>query len=88
MTTVERNVFANREREARAQAITERVQADLLDHMRDFQKEAPRYIREYVDTIVGPKTTRRPKPRMHTKLAELIRELALEEATCERRKAA
>jgi hypothetical protein len=69
----------------RTQGITRQVQLDLLDHLRDLQKNAPRYIEEYVQTLVGPKTIRRPQAHMHPKLAELVRELALDAAVMDRR---
>lgn len=81
----ERNIFERRARDERVDAIVAQVQVDLLEHMRDFQKHAPHYIREYAKAVVGPKTTRNPHAHMHTKLAGLIRELALDAATMERR---
>lgn len=70
----------------RVQAVSEQVRVDLLDHLRDLQAHGPSYIREYVEAIVGPQTTRRPRPRaLHPKLAALVRELALDAAAMDRR---
>lgn len=69
----------------RVQAVTEQVRGDLLDHLRDLQKHGLRYINEYVESIVGAQTTKRPTPHLHPKLAELVRELALDAAAMDRR---
>lgn len=68
----------------RAEAIAEQVRLDLLDQLRDLQKHGRRYIEEYVDAFLGPKTTWRPRPSFHPKLAELIRELAQDAALADR----
>lgn len=62
----------------KAEAVTAQVRVELLDHLRDLQKHGPRYINEYVESIVGKQTTKRPVPHLHPKLAELVRELALD----------
>lgn len=68
----------------RVEAITAQVRADLIDQMRDLQQNANRYINEYVAAFLGPKTTWRPRPSFHPKLAELIRELAQDAALADR----
>lgn len=68
----------------RIQAITHDVREEILQHMADFQKYAPDYIRAYVEAITGPQTTKRPRTHLHPKLAEFIREVALESRAAER----
>lgn len=68
----------------RAEAISEQVRLELLDQLSDLQKHGRKYIDEYVDAFLGPKTTWRPRPSFHPKLAELIRELTSEAALAER----
>lgn len=85
MTTVERDVFANRAALERADAIAMQAEADLRDHLHDLQKHGLRYMREYAETLTGKKTIRRPVPHMHPKLAELIRELVMDAAVTDRR---
>lgn len=71
----------------RTQAITQDVREEVLQHMRDFQKYAPDYIREYVEAITGPQTMRRPTTHLHPKLAAFIRDVALESRAAERHSA-
>lgn len=70
--------------DSRSEQISEQVRLDLLDQLRDLQKHGRRYIEEYVEAFLGPKTTWRPRPNFHPKLAELIRELAAEAALTQR----
>lgn len=68
----------------RTQAITRDVRQEIVQHMQDFQKYGPDYIRDYVEAIVGPRTLSRPHTPLHPKLAEFIREIALESRAAER----
>lgn len=68
----------------RGEVIAQRVTLDLMDHLRDLQKHGPAYIREYAETIAGPRTTRRPQYHFHPKLAEMVRELTIDAASVER----
>jgi hypothetical protein len=65
--------------------IAEQVRLELLDQLRDLQHHGRRYIEEYTGAFLGPKTTWRPRPAFHPKLAELIRELVGEAALADRR---
>lgn len=69
----------------RVDALAEQVRLDLLDQLHDLQDHGRQYINEYVSAFLGPKTTWRPRPAFHPKLAELIRELASEAAMTDRR---
>lgn len=69
----------------RTQAIVQQVRADLMDQLRDLNQHGAQYIDEYVSAFLGPKTTWRPRPSFHPKLAELVRELAQEAALMDRR---
>lgn len=69
----------------RTDAVVRQVRHELLEHLHDLQKYGPDYITAYVEAIIGSRTTRRPKSHMHPKLAELVRELALDAAVMDRR---
>jgi hypothetical protein len=71
--------------DARVESITERVTLDLFDHLNDLDKYGRTYIQQYVESIIGKPTTRRPKYRFHPKLAEFVRELAQDAAMGDRR---
>src|SRR4051812_44586457 len=71
--------------DSRSEQISEQVRLELLDQLQDLQKHGRKYIEEYVSAFLGPKTTWRPRPGFHPKLAELIRELASEAALSDRR---
>lgn len=69
----------------RVEEVVRQVRVELLEQLSDFQKNAPAYITDYVKTLLGPaKTTWRPRPGFHPKLAELIRDLALDAAVMDR----
>jgi hypothetical protein len=70
----------------RVKALERQVRCDLLEHLRDLQKHGPCYIEEYVASMFrAPHGGPRPKARLHPKLAELVRDLALDAAAMDRR---
>lgn len=68
----------------RKQAMTERVRADLHDHLEDFKKHGGTYIEEYIEAVLSGKQSR-PRRPFHPKLAEFVRELVLDAGAVERR---
>lgn len=61
-----------------AARLAERVKLELAEHLEDADRHAGRYVDEYVEAMLSRRPRRPHNKRLHPKVAELIRELALD----------
>lgn len=64
----------------RTRRLAERVKLELGEHLDDADRHGSAYVDGYVKSLTGPGYKRPPIGRLHPRVAELVRELALDAA--------